>query len=138
MKIKSTALVFAFSLFTTVFLAQPVLANNLGNGSDPTDCLQIGKISKLGNRQLTIKTEFEKTSKEYSFTLHADGYVMVHEGGAFKKFAELKVGDLVAVYGWNKDGQYTARRIMALSPDNYLVKRLAADAKAGFFYKHER
>jgi len=70
--------------------------------------------------------------------LHADAYVMESDKGVFSKFAELKKGQLVAVYGWNKDGTYVARRIVILNPDNYLIKRLDADAKSGVFYKHEK
>lgn len=138
MKLKSAALFFVFCLVSAVFAAQPVLADNLGNGSSNTDCLQIGKITKVGSHEISIKTEFEKTAQNYSYELHPDAYVNVHEGGGFKKFSELKNGDLVAVYGWNKDGKYVARRVMVLDPNNYMVKRLEADAKAGVFYKHEK
>jgi len=50
----------------------------------------------------------------------------------------LKKGDLIAAYGWYRNGKWNARRIDILDKNNYLIKRLAADAKAGFYYKHER
>ena len=113
-------------------------ADVLGNGSAITDCLQVGEITSLGDRQLTIKTKFEKESKSYTLHLHPECYVMTAKRGEFKKFKELKKGDLVAAYGWYKDGKWNARRIDILDPHDYLVKRLAADAKAGVYYKHER
>ena len=137
MKVKSMVLFFALCLVSTVFLVQPAFAD-LSNGSTDHDCLQVGTISDLGNRQLTIQTKFEKDSKSYTLKLHADAYVMESDKGVFSKFAELKKGQLVAVYGWNKDGTYVARRIVILNPDNYLIKRLDADAKSGVFYKHEK
>ncbi len=137
MKIKSAAFIFTFCLMAVAFFAQPATAE-LGNGSTDHDTLQVGKITSLGDRQLSVTTEFEQNAKKYSFTLHRDAYVNVHEGGAFKKFAELKVGDLVAVYGWNIDGKYVARRIMTLDANHYLLKRLAQDAKDKVYYKHER
>ncbi len=138
MKIKSKGFAFVFALVATVFMAQAAVAE-LGNGSTNKDCLQIGTITKLGNRELTIATKFEKASKTYTMTLHADAYVHTADRAVFKKFTDLKAGDLVAVYGWNLDGKtYVARRVSILNPDSYLVKRLEADAKAGVFYKHEK
>ena len=137
MKIKSTGLTFVFGLVAMLFMAQSAVAE-LGNGSTNKDCLQIGTITKLGNRELTIATKFEKDSKTYTMKLHPDAYVHTQDRGVFKKFTELKTGDLVAVYGWNRDGTYVARRINILNPEHYLVKRLEADAKAGVYYKHEK
>lgn len=139
--ISTLVFVFAFSL---VIIAQDSSAGVLGNGSAITDNLQIGTISKIsgshkvGNRQLTIKTKFEKKSKTYTLDLLPECYVMTADRGVFKKFAELKKGDLIAAYGWYKDGKWNARRIDILDPNDYLIKRLASDAKAGFYYKHER
>ncbi len=113
-------------------------ADVLGNGSAITDTLQIGEITAIGDRQLTIATKFEKTSKTYTLVLLPECYVQEASRGGFKKFAELKKGDLVAAYGWHKDNKWNARRISILDPNDYLVKRLDADAKAGSFYKHER
>ncbi len=138
MKIKSMGFAFVFALVATVFLAQSAVAE-LGNGSTNKDCLQIGTITKLGNRELTIATKFEKDSKTYTLKLHPDAYVQTADRGVFKKFAELKTGELVAVYGWNLDGNdYVARRIVILDPNSYLIKRLESDAKAGVYYKHEK
>lgn len=140
MKIKSMGFAFVFALVATVFLAQSAVAE-MGNGSTNRDNLQVGTISKLGNRELTIATKFEKVSKNYTLKLHPDCYVQTADRGVFKKFVELKAGDLVAVYGWNltgKDSDYVARRIMILDSNSYLIKRLEADAKAGVYYKHEK
>ncbi len=124
-------------VFTTMF-AQSVSADVLGNGSAITDCLQIGKITSIGDKQLTIATQFEKKSKNYTLHLLPECYVMTARRGEFKKFKELKKGDLIAAYGWYKDGKWNARRIDILDKNDYLIKRLAADAKAGVYYKHER
>ena len=129
---------FATGLFLSVAPAEKVSAGVLGNGSAITDTLQIGQIKSLGNRQLTIETRFEKTPKTYTLVLHPKCYVLMANGGAFKHFSELKKGDLVAAYGWYKDGKWNARRIDILDKNDYLVKRLASDAKAGVYYKHER
>jgi len=138
MKIKSKGFAFVFALVSMVFLAQAAVAE-MGNGSTNKDNLQVGTISKLGNRELTIATKFEKDSKTYTMKLHPDAYVMTGDRGVFKKFTELKAGDLVAVYGWNLDGNnYVARRISILDPNSYLIKRLESDAKAGVYYKHEK
>jgi hypothetical protein len=110
----------------------------LGNGSTINDTLQVGKITAIGDRQLTIATEFEKTSKTYNLVLLPECYVMTGDRGVFKKFVDLKKGDLVAAYGWNRDNKWNARRIVILDANDYLIKRLDADAKAGSFYKHER
>jgi hypothetical protein len=133
-----TAFVFAIGTALLVFAAAPADAVNLGKGSHKTDNLQIGVITSLGNRQLTIKTKFEKSAKTYTMHMHPDAYVMTASRGQFKLFKELKKGNLVAVYGWYKGGKIVARRIDILDPNDYLVKRMAADAKAGFYYKHER
>lgn len=133
-----TTFVFAMGAILLVFGANPAFAKNLGKGSVIEDNLHVGVITKLGNKQLTIATKFEKKSKTYTMHMHPDAYVMTASRGQFKKFTELKKGDLVAVYGWYKGGKYTARRVDILDPNDYLIKRLAKDAKAGFYYKHER
>ncbi len=132
------ACLLAIGLVFTASNAKTADAGVLGNGSAITDTLQIGEITSLGDRQVTIKTAFEKTSKTYKLDLLAECYVMTAKRADFKKFTELKKGDLIAAYGWHKDGKWNARRIDILDRDDYLVKRLAADAKAGAFYKHER
>lgn len=131
-----TALV-AVCASSFAFIAN-VEAGVLGNGSAITDTMQIGTITSLGDRKLDIQTKFEKNSKKYSMVMHPEGYVMTALRGEFKKFKELKKGDLIAAYGWYRDGKWTARRIDILDPNDYLIKRLAADAKAGVYYKHER
>ncbi|MFQ5430975.1 MAG: hypothetical protein ACE5EN_00545 [Nitrospinota bacterium] len=133
-----TTFVFAIGAMLLVFAANSAFAKNLGKGSVIEDNMQIGVIKSLGNRQLTIATKFEKKSKNYTLYLHPKGYVMTALRGQFKKFSELKKGDLVAAYGYYKDGKWQARRIDILDPNDYLVKRLAKDAKAGFYFKHER
>ena len=110
----------------------------VGNGSAMTDALQIGEITSLGNRQVTIKTKFEKSAKTYTLHLLPECYVMTAKRADFKKFSELKKGDLIAAYGWYKDGKWNARRIDILDRDDYLVKRLESDAKAGVYFKHEQ
>lgn len=140
MKIKSMGFAFVFALVATVFMAQSAVAE-MGNGSTNKDNLQVGTITKLGNRELTIATKFEKDSKTYTLKLHPECYVQTADRGVFKKFVDLKAGDLVGVYGWNltgKDSDYVARRIMILDSNSYLIKRLEADAKAGVYYKHEK
>lgn len=132
------AVLFAAGMVFTAFSTQSVLAGVLGNGSAKTDCLQIGEIKSIGDRQLTIATTFEKKSKTYTLHLLPECYVMTASRGEFKKFKELKKGDLVAAYGWWKDGKWNARRIDILDRNDYLVKRLAADAKAGVYDRHER
>jgi len=129
---------FGILLVSAFFVVQPSYADNYGQGSHITDTLQIGVITNLGDRKLDIETRFEKTAKNYSMVLHPDAYVMTAKRGEFKKFKELKKGDLIAAYGWYKDGKWVARRIDLLDPNDYLVKRLAEDAKAGAYYKHER
>lgn len=120
------------------FSAQFASAGVLGNGSAITDTMQIGEITSIGDRQLTIKTKFEKEAKTYTLHLLPECYVMTADRGQFKKFKELKKGNLIAAYGWHKDGKWNARRIDILNPNDYLIKRLAADAKAGVYMKHER
>lgn len=137
-KIFTLALASVFTFSALVFVAQDSSAGILGNGSTISDNLQIGTISEIGDRQVTIQTKFEKESKTYKLDLLPECYVQTNDRGVFKKFAELKKGDLIAAYGWHKDGKWNARRINILSEDDYLVKRLAADAAAGFFYKHEK
>jgi len=132
------AVALAAGMVFTFFMAPSATAGVLGNGSAITDTLQIGEIKSVGDRQLTIETKFEKSAKTYTLHLLPECYVMTATRGEFKKFKELKKGDLIAAYGWHKDGKWNARRIDILDRDDYLVKRLAADAKAGVFYKHER
>lgn len=133
-----TTFIFAIGTTLLVFAANPAFAKNLGKGSVIDDNLHIGVITKLGNKQLTISTRYEKKSKTYTMHMHPEAYVMTASRGQFKKFKELKKGTLVAVYGWYKGGKYTARRVDILDPNDYLIKRLAADAKSGFYWKHER
>ncbi|MDH5541681.1 MAG: hypothetical protein OEY64_01820 [Nitrospinota bacterium] len=131
------AMVFAVTLAVTAFAAKPAIARVLGGGSAITDTLQIGEITSIGNKQLTIATQFEEKSKTYTLDLLPNCYVMTASRGEFKKFSELKKGDLVAAYGWYKGGKWNAVRIDILDKNDYLVKRLAADAKAKVYYKHE-
>jgi hypothetical protein len=129
---------FVIGLALSFTTATPAYAEILGNGSAITDTLQIGVIQKIGKGKLTIATKFEKNSKTYELVMLPDAYVMTANRGVFKKFKELKKGDLIAAYGWYKGGKWNARRIDILDPKDYLVKRLASDAKAKFYYKHER
>ena len=122
------AFLFVTGMFTAFNAVQPAYADNVGKGSAITDTLQIGVITSIGNRQLTIMTKFEKNSKSYKMYMLPKAYVMTASRGVFKKFKELKKGDLIAAYGW----------IDILDPNDYLIKRLQKDAKAGFYYKHER
>lgn len=130
----STALV-AFAIMA--FCVTPGFAE-LGNGSTINDTLQIGTVTKIGDRVVDIATKFEKKSKNYTLHLLPECYVMTANRGVFMKFKELKKGDLIAAYGWNKGGKWNARRIDVLNTNDYLIKRLAMDAKAGVYYKHER
>jgi hypothetical protein len=139
MKLKNSisVLFFAFCLVSVVFVSRS-FADRMGNGSDINDCLQIGEITKIGNRELVITTKFEKAPKTYTLTMHPDAYVHTGDRGQFMKFSELKTGNLVAAYGWYRDGKWWARRIAVMDPNDYLMKRLADDAKAGVYYKGER
>ncbi len=136
MKTRFTIFALAAICSAMIWAATPASAE-LGNGSAITDTLYVGTIDSIGSRQLTISTKFEKTSKKYTLVLLPECYVMTASRGEFKKFSELKKGDLIAAYGWYKDKKWNARRIDILNPDDYLVKRLASDAKAGVFYRHE-
>ena len=133
-----TAMAFAVGLVVSFTTATPAYADVLGNGSTNTDTLQIGEITAISKGKLTIATKFEKNSKTYELHMLPDAYVMTASRGEFKKFKELKKGNLIAAYGWYKGGKWNARRIDILDPKDYLVKRLASDAKAGFYFKHER
>lgn len=132
------SMIFAVGLVLSAFPGATVYAGVLGNGSAKTDTLYVGVIKSLGDRQLTIQTEFEKKSKSYTLHLLPECYVMTASRGEFKKFKELKKGDLIAAYGWHKGGKWNARRIDILDRNDYLIKRLAADAKAGVYFNHER
>ena len=134
----SLLVAFAVGLLVAGPFAGSSSAGVIGNGSAITDTLQVGKITAIGDRQVTIATEFEKTSKTYTLVLLPECYVQESSRGGFKKFTELKKGDLIAAYGWHKDNKWNARRISILDPNDYLIKRLDADAKAGVFYKHEK
>ncbi len=125
------------AMVTLAFTVQPATAKNLGNGSDITDTLQVGEITGLGNKVITIKTKFEKNSKKYELHMLPEAYVMTAHRGKFMKFSQLKKGDLIAAYGWFKGGKWNARRVDLLDRNNYLIKRLKADAKAGVYLKHE-
>ena len=132
------SLLLAGMVFVPALTKEASAESAVGNGSAITDTLQIGEIAELGNRQVTIKTKFEKTAKTYTLHLLPECYVMTAKRGEFKKFSELKKGDLIAAYGWFKDGKWNARRIDVLDTNDYLVKRLDSDAKAGVYYKHEQ
>ncbi len=110
------------------------------DGSLPDDTMYLGDVVKVDakNKILTIKTRFEKSPKTYTLHLQPECYVMTAKRGIFSKFADLKAGTLVSVYGWPKDGKWWARRIDVWNPQDYLIKRLQADVKAGVFYKHEQ
>jgi hypothetical protein len=133
-----TTFVFAIGTALLFFAAESASAKNLGKGSVIEDNLHVGTITAIGNKRLTISTKFEKTAKTYTLHMHPEAYVMTASRGQFKKFTELKKGDLIAAYGWYKGGKWNARRVDILDANDYLIKRLAADAKAGFYYKHER
>ncbi len=132
------AVIFTAGLVFTTFFVQSASAGALGNGSAATDTLQIGEIKSIGSKQVTIETRFEKSPKTYTLHLLPECYVMTAKRGKFMKFKELKKGDLIAAYGWQKGGKWNARRIDVLDTNDYLIKRLTADAKAGSYYKHER
>ncbi len=139
MKLKNSVsvLFFAFCLVSMVFVSRSY-ADRLGNGSDINDCMQLGEITKIGNKELVITTKFEKAPKTYTLTMHPDAYVHTGDRGVFMKFSELKPGQLIAAYGWYRDGKWWARRIAVMDPNDYLIKRLAEDAKAGAYFKSER
>ena len=115
------------------------------DGSLADDTAYIGKISKIdrGARVIELTTTFEKTPKKWKLNMQDECQIQVmttkdpSERGAFKKFVELKEGTLAIVYGWTKDGKWLARKISILNPDDYMVKRLEADVKAGIFFGHE-
>jgi len=134
----TVAFLFVTGIFTAFFAVQPAYADNVGKGSTITDTLHIGVITGIGKRQLTISTKFEKKSKSYKLHMLPEAYVMTASRGVFKKFKELKKGNLIAAYGWYRNNKWNARRIDILDPNDYLIKRLKKDAKAGFYYKHER
>ncbi|MEK6545123.1 MAG: hypothetical protein AAB257_04570 [Nitrospinota bacterium] len=116
-------------------------------GSLPDDTAYIGTITKIdrGARVIELTTKFEKTPKTWKLTMQDECQIQVNttknpsEKGAFKKLSELKEGTLAEVHGWPaKDGsKWLARKISILNPDDYLVKRLEADAKAGVYFGHE-
>jgi len=134
----TVAFLFVAGIFTAFHAVQPAWADNVGKGSAITDTLQIGVITSIGKRQLTISTKFEKKSKSYKLHMLPEAYVMTASRGVFKKFKELKKGNLIAAYGWYRNNKWNVRRIDILDPNDYLIKRLQKDAKAGFYYKHER
>jgi len=115
------------------------------DGSLADDTAYIGKITKIdrGARVIELTTTFEKTPKTWKLNMQDECQIQVmttkdpSERGAFKKFVELKEGTLAVVYGWPKDGKWLARKISILNPDDYLVKRLGDDARAGIFFGHE-
>ena len=132
------AVVFVSVLAVSAFIGTSATAGVLGNGSAITDTLQIGEITSIGNKSLKIATKFEKKSKSYSLSLLPECYVINANTGEFRKFSSLKKGELIAAYGWYRNGKWNARRIDVLDPNDYLLKRLAKDAKAGVYFKHER
>ncbi|MBI5185471.1 MAG: hypothetical protein HZA01_07070 [Nitrospinae bacterium] len=109
------------------------------DGSLPDDTMYIGDVTKVDAKSKTmeIKTRFEKTPKTFNISLQPECYVHTAKRGEFSKFADLKAGTLVSVYGWQKDGKWMARRIATWDPNDYLIKRLEEDAKAGVYFKSE-
>ena len=115
------------------------------DGSLPDDTAYIGVIKGIdrGARVITLETRFEKTPKTYKLNMQDECKILIKTTkdpslrGAFVKLADLKEGTLVNAYGWTKDGKWLARKIQILNPDDYMVKRLEADAKAGVFFGHE-
>ncbi len=109
-------------------------------GSLPDDTMYVGDVTKVDakNRTMEIKIRFEKKPQTFTLHLQPECYVMTAKRGVFSKFKDLKVGTLVSVYGWPKDGKWLARRIDTWDPNDYLMKRLAADAKAGVYFKSEQ
>jgi len=110
------------------------------DGSLPDDTMYIGDVTKtdVKNRTMEVKIRFEKKPQTVKIHLQPECYVMTAKRGVFSKFKDLKVGTLVSVYGWPKDGKWLARRIDTWDPNDYMIKRLAADAKAGVYFKSEK
>ena len=116
-------------------------------GSLPDDTAYIGTITKIdrGGRVIELTTKFEKTPKTWKLHMQDECQIQVNttknpsEKGAFKKLSELKEGTLAEVHGWpSRDGgKWLARKISILNPDDYMVKRLEADAKGGVYFGHE-
>lgn len=114
-------------------------------GSLPDDTAYIGTITKIdrGGRVIELTTKYEKAPKTWKLNMQDECQIQVmtstdpSERGAFKKLSELKEGTLAIVYGWTKDGKWLARKISILNPNDYLVKRLESDAKAGVYFGHE-
>lgn len=117
------------------------VASSVGayDGSLADDTMYIGDVTKVDAKSKTmeIKTRFEKAPKTFTLNLQPECYVQTAKRGEFSKFADLKVGTLVSVYGWPQGGKWMARRITTWDPSDYLIKRLEADAKAGVYFKSE-
>ena len=128
--------------FSAVLMAVFVFAgSSVGayDGSLPDDTMYIGDVTKVdvAGRTMEISVRFEKAPKTFAIQLQPECYVMTAKRGEFSKFADLKPGTLVSVYGWQKDGKWLARRIDTWNPNDYMIKRLEADAKAGVYFKSE-
>lgn len=117
------------------------VASSVGayDGSLPDDTMYIGDVTKVDAKSKTMEvtTRFEKKPQTFKINLQPECYVHTSKRGEFSKFADLKVGTLVTVYGWPQGDKWMARRIAIWDPSDYLIKRLEADAKAGVYFKSE-
>lgn len=133
----------SIKIFTAVLIAAfgLIVASSVGayDGSLPDDTMYIGDVTKVDakNKTMEVTVRFEKKAQTFKINLQPECYVHTAKRGVFSKFADLKTGTLVSVYGWPVGDKWMARRITTWDPNDYLIKRLAADAKAGVYFKSE-
>lgn len=99
------------------------------------DTQMFGKVTKISGKSVTIETIGEKSPQTFDFSILDNVLVMQNDNGKILKVSDIKTGQTVNIYCWNKGGSLYARMIWVETVQDYLTKAILKDAKDGKNYK---
>ena len=99
------------------------------------DTQMVGKVTRISGKSLTIETIGEKSPQTFDMNILDNAMVMQSDNGKILKVSDIKTGQTVNIYCWNKGGTLYARMIWIETVQDYLTKAILKDAKDGKPYK---
>ena len=99
------------------------------------DTQMLGKVTRISGKSLTIETIGEKSPQTFNMNILNNAMVMQSDNGKILKVSDIKTGQTVNIYCWNKGDNLYARMIWIETVQDYLTKAILKDAKDGKPYK---